>query len=337
MKLMVVGPCLSGNEAVDCRGSEILFSLLLEDLRTLNVDHIVIDSAKANHSGKVATWLSVLWRVFSQIKGVSHISVHASRSYMYLLPPIILLNSFGGRHISLRVFGGDFKDHLCGAPSLSRFLTHWIGRRVSDLFLETRRNVEVTRAKGFRAHWLPNSRRLAESSRSFSTYRKRFAFISQVRVDKGVQVLLDVSNQLDDSYTIDIYGPQIDQFIFENYNANYRGTLNHDEVYSTIASYDVIILPTFYADEGYPGVVIEAYAMGKPVIATRWRDLPEIIDDGVTGKLVSPRDAKSLLNAILELDDVNHRHLAAGAAARFTEQFHSLEQTRVFLKTISSR
>ena len=101
-------------------------------------------------------------------------------------------------------------------------------------------------------------------------------------------------------------------------------------------NYDVIVLPTFYRDEGYPGIVLEAYAMGKPVIATRWRDIPEIIEHGVTGKLIPHCDPEALLDAILELDESSFQHLATGAAARFTESFHSINQTRVFLETISS-
>ena len=180
------------------------FSLLLQDLDELHVNYVLVDSARANHSGRVATWFSVLWHVFSQISEVSHISIHASRSYLYLLPPIMLWNVFYRRSISLRVFGGDFKDLIAGAPALDRLLARWIGRRVSALFLQTKRNVDVAVSHGYHAHWFPNVRRAAVASQASNDYQRRFAFIGQVRVDKGVQVLLDVSNRLDDSYPIDV-------------------------------------------------------------------------------------------------------------------------------------
>jgi glycosyltransferase involved in cell wall biosynthesis len=51
--------------------------------------------------------------------------------------------------------------------------------------------------------------------------------------------------------------------------------------------------------EGMPNSVLEAMALGKPVVATRAGGTAEVVQDGVTGLLVSPRDPAALTHALL--------------------------------------
>jgi glycosyltransferase involved in cell wall biosynthesis len=62
---------------------------------------------------------------------------------------------------------------------------------------------------------------------------------------------------------------------------------------------DFLLLPSYR--EGFPTVVIEAAAMGKPVITTSARGCRHSIQDGQTGIIVPPRDAQSLAQAMLTL------------------------------------
>jgi glycosyltransferase involved in cell wall biosynthesis len=82
-------------------------------------------------------------------------------------------------------------------------------------------------------------------------------------------------------------------------------------------------LPGVYADldvlalasdnEGTPLVLIEAMAAGCPVVATGVGGVPDLIDDGVTGLLVPPRQPTRLADAIVRV--LQDRRLAAGLAA----------------------
>lgn len=62
---------------------------------------------------------------------------------------------------------------------------------------------------------------------------------------------------------------------------------------------DVAVLPSLY--EGMPLTAIEAAAMAKPVVATRVDGTPEVVTDGVTGRLVPPRDSAALAASIVAL------------------------------------
>lgn len=66
-----------------------------------------------------------------------------------------------------------------------------------------------------------------------------------------------------------------------------------------IKAADFLVLPSLY--EGLPNVVLEALAVGTPVIASRVSGIPEIIEDEKDGLLVQPADAGSLGAAIARI------------------------------------
>jgi glycosyltransferase involved in cell wall biosynthesis len=87
----------------------------------------------------------------------------------------------------------------------------------------------------------------------------------------------------------------------------------HDAAMKLMASADVFVLPSY--SEGFPNVIIEAMAMGKPVIATSVGAIPEMLSDGC-GVLIPPRDVKSLTEALVRvLADVDLR-IAMGVRAQ---------------------
>lgn len=61
----------------------------------------------------------------------------------------------------------------------------------------------------------------------------------------------------------------------------------------------VVVLP--YIEASQSGVIPMAYSAGKPVVATTVGGLPEMVDDGSTGYLVSPRDAVQLAEVLTRL------------------------------------
>ena len=85
-----------------------------------------------------------------------------------------------------------------------------------------------------------------------------------------------------------------------------------DNVWPYYAAADVVALPS--DSEGSPVALLEAMASRKPIVATRVGGVPEMLDHGVTGLLVPPRDPDALAAALANL--LQCPTLAAALAAR---------------------
>ncbi len=83
-----------------------------------------------------------------------------------------------------------------------------------------------------------------------------------------------------------------------------------------LAAADVVAAPS--RNEGMGRALVEAMALGLPVVAAAVGGIPEVIEDGVCGRLVPPDDALALAQALVELgrDTGLRRRLGAAAAAR---------------------
>jgi glycosyltransferase involved in cell wall biosynthesis len=80
------------------------------------------------------------------------------------------------------------------------------------------------------------------------------------------------------------------------------------EVFDYLSDVDVLCCPSRTL-EGGPTVALEAMAVGTPVIATRIGAMAEMIEDGVSGRLVPPGDWRALSNAIREIATDRHATL----------------------------
>lgn len=94
---------------------------------------------------------------------------------------------------------------------------------------------------------------------------------------------------------------------------------------------DVLALPSL--SEGLPNVVLEAMASGLPVVATRVGGVPELVQDGVTGLLVEPRQPAALAQAIVRLldDRALAGKLAQQARTMVHERYSAERQTQQLL------
>ena len=102
---------------------------------------------------------------------------------------------------------------------------------------------------------------------------------------------------------------------------NVRWLGYRSDVASLLASMHVLAMPSHW--EGFGLAAVEAMAAGVPVVATDASSLPEIITDGVSGRLVPPRNPDALAAAIVTVasDPVMRANLAEGGRQRVRAEF----------------
>ncbi len=98
--------------------------------------------------------------------------------------------------------------------------------------------------------------------------------------------------------------------------------------FEALKNFDLFVLPS--RTEGCPIVVLEAMAMGLPVVATRVGGNPELVADGESGLLVPPNDPAAMAEAVLKILTVNDmaRQMGARGRQRAFEHFHPSLFTR---------
>ncbi len=98
------------------------------------------------------------------------------------------------------------------------------------------------------------------------------------------------------------------------------GGLPRDQVARLLHQADVAVLPSVQVPsgnmEGIPVALMEAMACALPTISTRLSGIPELIEDGVTGRLVAPGDSVALAEVLAWVAAQPEAAAALGQAAR---------------------
>ena len=116
---------------------------------------------------------------------------------------------------------------------------------------------------------------------------------------------------------------------------SFPGAVGQEEIHALYAGACIFCLPSFA--EGVPCVLMEAMAMEVPVVSTRIAGVPELIDDGRTGLLVTPGHAGQLADALERLlaDPALCRELGSAAREKIIREFNtesSAEQLHALFK-----
>lgn len=116
-----------------------------------------------------------------------------------------------------------------------------------------------------------------------------------------------------------------------------RFTGSREDIPDILAAADVVVLPSL--SEGFPFVTLEALAAGRPVVASRVNGVPELLEEGRTGRLVPPKDAAALSVALREVLSDPDRSAAMAeegrrlVRARFTAD-RMVEDTEAVFETL---
>lgn len=328
-------------------GTTVLFQQLVKELsQRTDVVVSVIDTSRATHEKSLfrdaVQMLRVVGRLVRALPRADVATFHSSTPGTVGFGPILVfLCKLFRVPLAVREFGNaldiDYEE-------MSVFF-RWAIRtvfRADRVLLETKslmKYFEKTFPEA-KCEWYSNSREISPATSGKADQgrgARRFVFMGHVKADKGLNEILAASESLPfESCKIDVYGSLLDGFTEKNFEnsrrVEYHGELTSENVMPTLRQYDVVLLPT-HLREGYPGTIIEAYAAGLPVIATRCGAIGEIVEDGITGLLINPRDADALAEAMCKLcnDPELFRRLSEGALSR-AHDFSSAVWTQRFVE-----
>lgn len=147
-----------------------------------------------------------------------------------------------------------------------------------------------------------------------------FLFVGRLTMDKGVETLLAAWERVPAGIALSIAGtgplePLVRAAAARDARIRYLGRLEPADVDAQLAHARALIVPSLWY-EVCPLTVLEAFAAGRPVIASGHGGLADLVSDGVTGRHVRPGDAAHLAQVVTEADADAPGMLAAGQAAR---------------------
>lgn len=329
-KLLLIGPCPNQKDPSRTGGVIVLFSNLLDHLKQYGINYEVIDTNKSNYPHKTIALLAIFYQIITRIRRFDHVSLHGTANdYLFIAPITVFLAKRLGKSVSLRKFAGNFDEVFNALPRIFRTLIQKTLETSDVNFFETRYLTRYFTPFNPSTYWFPNVRTKSQYIRN-GTFQKRFIFIGQITREKGIIELLEASNQLDDSYTVHLYGPlgeDMRNFDFTPFRALYQKALPPEQILKTLSHYDCLILPSYR--EGYPGVIIEALSVGLPIIATDLEGIKEMIDQKCA-ILVKPKSSSDIYTALHSIDEESYCRLSSHALECF-QPFESEIQTKRFL------
>ena len=167
-------------------------------------------------------------------------------------------------------------------------------------------------------------------------------YVGRLAEEKGIATLLQAAESVPGTVSVVGDGP-LAPLVREAAAAGtvkYLGPLWADDMRMQLRGAAALAMPSIWF-EGFPMIVIEAFAAGTPVIASRIGALADIVEDGVTGLLVDPGDAGQLGERFAWATKHPGELAALGAnarqqyEARFRGQTHLAELLEVYAASIA--
>ena len=326
-------------------GTSVPFRLLVETVQSLQgVEARVVNTQSGDKAGiplyspkAFMPFLAICWQI-AKIAIWCDVAVsYGSQRFSCTVGGLtVLMLRLLGKPMHVRVAGGGFDNYYFDLPTWKQTLVRAVLRRAATLVVETglvrdRMSPEFSNLL-LVPNWIDTHGALPGAVKTVPDDKRiQFGFVAEIRAEKGVIAVLKAFEQVQSSLaadgitaTLELVGPVRSDFAQEFSAAmathaarvNHIGQIDIETLIPWIASKDVLLLPTTFANEGYPGVVLEALALGVPVIVSRWRALPEIVVHEHNGLLCEPADIPSLVAQMERMGRDSALRARLGANAR---------------------
>lgn len=249
-------------------------------------------------SGRFRALLRAPAMVFRAMRSSENVIILPAQNGVRVFAPLLALGRglFPGCRIHYAVIGGWLPRLLTGRRRLSKAL-----KRFDGIYVETNTMKRALEALGFdNVYVMPNCKKLAVLSKEDLVYPSgepyRLCTFSRVMKEKGIEDAVRAVERVNaelghTAFTLDIYG-QVDAVQTAWFDrlqksfppcVRYGGLVPFDRSVEVLKDYFALLFPTLFPTEGIPGTIIDAYAAGVPVVASRWESFSDIMEEGVTG------------------------------------------------------
>ncbi len=290
--------------------------------------------------GKSRNVPEVFINLFGMFKSCDNIIVVlASPGYFRLLPLLWFLNKIYRRHIYEVVIGGIRYEYL-------DYKRCFMEKAIEQIYVETSYMVQKYSERGLdNVEYMPNFKKMCMREIVQSPHSDlKVCTFSRIDENKGIDTAVQIMNLLTDrnDITMDIIGPvnkkyeaRFDVLLSQsNNNVKYKGSICRDEINECLSQYDVLLFPTKWKAEGFPGVFLDSFENGLVILATDMPAFRDVITNDYNGKLFKQDDVEAYAEYIRKLAD--DRELLN------VMKLHSIDcrkkyETEEVLKTLANR
>ena len=170
-------------------------------------------------------------------------------------------------------------------------------------------------------------------------------FFSRLVLEKGLDVVAEAVSELTrrkvpHRVLIVGEGPAGDDFAKQVPDAIFAGFLTGADLGRAVASMDMLLFPS--VTETFGNVTLEAMASGIPIIGANATGTSSLVQDGVTGRLIEPRDITGYADALQHYVENADARAAAGAAGLKASKAYSWDAinatvAQTYLRVIAGR
>jgi glycosyltransferase involved in cell wall biosynthesis len=167
-------------------------------------------------------------------------------------------------------------------------------------------------------------------------------YFGRLASEKGIETLIAAARNVPEVGIV-IAGegperPRLEELCMKSRvgNVDFLGYVQRPEVLSIVRGAMCVIMPSIWY-ENFPYAILEAFALGTPVVASDIGGMPEIVEHGRTGLLFPPGDALALSQRIKYLQENPQKAVEMGrnARRRVEQEFNAEEHYRKIMQVYS--
>lgn len=267
----------------------------------------------------------------------------------------LLLKPIGGWRLIVMYDGSSPTVDYLDAPRrlfVRRLMTQAIDAFITNSAAGKKYLTEILKAKETvvfaRPYQVPDARALQKRQVATSTpllhHAPVFLYVGQLIARKGVQPLLEACKQLKQMgsrYTLLVVGEGEQRQALEQYcqdhelsEVHWLGRVSYGELGAYFQQSDVFILPTL--EDVWGMVVLEAMAIGKPILCSQWAGAAELVKTGENGYLFDPHQPQEIAQAMQHFIEQPEQIEAMGKRSIELIGQHTPEAAAQFLANVIS-